>query len=458
MAGPAAPPVPVPSVTPLMGVGKGIVASLVVALFVAMGEINRLSGQVLDDHARAWSFTALMGPGARDAVSGWTATFPAYADDRATWLALYVGLDVLLIAIYGVVVANWLSAQGATVLAWILRGLAAVDLLEDGSALATIHTQSPPLATLTSWLSVAKWLAVLAAVVVAVYRALQHGSVIRSWLRGLYTHRFSVIAILPIAVLTVPAGSDLLDQLPDVERRWFESTWYGDAHFAAAVVAVLLTAVGLLVLGRLRSGVFWQRTPTSVEEEEGANLWLGVIVPLVLGVGLLIVAIAFRRWPWAIPGLELGRLAAFLVVPVGIVAASAAIRRGRAVGWSWATGLFSPVNHAVRSPEDKRRIVVVGDVLVAVALVVTGLGLIRAYAAVVTLAVAGVGGSWFGLVPVIIGFGTVVLSGLPGQFPPTAVLRIRNIGWAETAETLVNFSTPSKYHRTTPSSHSTAYV
>ena len=405
-------PAPAPPVTgtPVMGLGKGITASLVVALFVALGEVNRLSGQVLDDQARPWSFTALMGPGAFGAVDGWTATFPAYAGERATWLLLYVALDVVLIVIYGLVVAGWLAAHGAGLLAWVLRVLAIVDVLEDGFALLTIHTRSVPLAYVTAVLSSVKWLAVLVAVLVAAYTALQSGPVIRSWLRGLYTHRFSVIAILPIAVLTVPAGSDLLDQLPDVERRWFESSGFGDGHFWAAVVAVLLTALGLLVIGRLRSGVFWQRTEASVVDEEKANLWLGGIVPLVLGVGLGAVAVAFRRWPWAFPGFDPVRLGFFLLVPVGIVAASWLIRRGRDQGWTWATSLFSPKNHQVRSAEDKVRISLVGDVLVAVAVVVTGLGLIRAYTAVVALALVDLGGSWLGLIPVVIGFGTAVVA------------------------------------------------
>ena len=168
-------PAPAPPVTgtPVMGLGKGITASLVVALFVALGEVNRLSGQVLDDQARPWSFTALMGPGAFGAVDGWSATFPAYAGERATWLLLYVVLDVVLIVIYGLVVAGWLAAHGAGLLAWVLRVLAVVDVLEDGFALLTVHTRSVPLAYVTAVLSSAKWLAVLVAVLVAAYTALQ---------------------------------------------------------------------------------------------------------------------------------------------------------------------------------------------------------------------------------------------------------------------------------------------
>ena len=112
--GPGAPPpaVPPPTPTPVMGIGKGITVSVVVALFVALGEVNRLSGQVLDDQARAWSFTALMGPGALGNVAGWSATFPAYASERATWLGMYVALDVVLIALYGIVVATLAGVAG----------------------------------------------------------------------------------------------------------------------------------------------------------------------------------------------------------------------------------------------------------------------------------------------------------------------------------------------------------
>ena len=67
------------------------------------------------------------------------------------------------------------------------------------------------------------------------------------------------------------------------------------------------------------------------------------------------------------------------------------------------------------------RIVLAGDALVAVALVITGLGLIRAYTAVVALAVVDLGGSWLGAVPVAIGFGTVVVAWLLARWVQDAV-------------------------------------
>ena len=52
-----------------------------------MGELSRLSGQVLDAGGRAWAFNALMGPtGWGGALSGgWVASYPAYGSERASW-------------------------------------------------------------------------------------------------------------------------------------------------------------------------------------------------------------------------------------------------------------------------------------------------------------------------------------------------------------------------------------
>jgi hypothetical protein len=303
-----------------MGIGKGVTVSVVVALFVALGEINRLSGQVLDDQARTWSFTTLMGPGALGNVAGWSATFPAYASERATWLGIYLALDVVLIALYGIVIANWLATQGADVLAWVLRALAVVDLLEDGFALVTVHTRSTALGTVTAYLSFAKWLVVLAAVAVVGYGLLQPAvrAQVWVWLRALYFQRFSILAVVPIAVLTIPAGSDLLDQLPDVQRRWL-GDGQGMVHFAAAAASVAVVTIGVLVLGRLRSGATWQRTPGSVAGEERANLWLGLLVPAVIVVAFVVIGLRGGGPPWSMPGLEPQRLAVFLAVPLLII-------------------------------------------------------------------------------------------------------------------------------------------
>jgi hypothetical protein len=396
-----------------MGVGKGITVSVVVALFVALGEVNRLSGQVLDDQARTWSFTALMGPGALGNVAGWSTTFPAYASERATWLGMYVALDVVLIAIYGIVVANWLATQGADVLAWVLRTLAVVDLLEDAFALVTVHTRSTALGTVTAYLSTAKWLVVVAAVAVVVYGLLQPAvrAQIWIWLRALYFQRFSILAVVPIAVLTIPAGSDLLDQLPDVQRRWL-GDGQGMTHFTAAAVSVAVVTIGVLVLGRLRSGVTWQRTPGSVAAEERANLWLGLLAPAVVAVAFVVIGLRGGGLPWSMPGLEPQRLLVFLAVPLLIIGLSALIRgRLDAAGGTttWWSSHFESLPHRVPTPDVKRAIVVAGDVLTAVSVVVAALGLVRSFTAVVSLAAVGLGGTWTALPFLLLGVALTVL-------------------------------------------------
>jgi hypothetical protein len=417
MAGkPTAPPstpTRLPTTTPLIGVAKGIVVSAVVALFVALGEINRLSGQVLDDQARSWSFTALMGPGALGSVEGWSATFPAYASERATWLTMYVVLDLVLIALYGIVVASWLAGRGAHVLAWVLRVLAVVDVVEDVLALVTVRVGSAALGTVTAYVSLLKWLVVLAAVAVVVYGVLQPGvrAQIGVWARGFYFQRFSILAVLPIAVLTIPAGSDLLDQLPDVQRRWLGGG-QGLAHFAWAVVSVAVVTIGVLVLGRLRSGATWQRTTTSVLAEQRANLWLGFLPVAVIVVALVVIGVRGGGVPWDMPGLEPQRLGAFLAVPLLIIGISALIRwRLAASGGTstWWTQHFAALPHRVPTPEVKVAIVKAGDILTAISIVVAALGLVRSFTAVVALAAVGLGGTWAALPLLLLGFALTVL-------------------------------------------------
>ncbi len=42
-------------------------------------------------------------------------------------------------------------------------------------------------------------------------------------LLALYTHRFSLLVVVPFAALGLAKGTDVLDQLPDVQRQWVDS-------------------------------------------------------------------------------------------------------------------------------------------------------------------------------------------------------------------------------------------
>ncbi|MEP6632058.1 MAG: hypothetical protein ABJA89_16435 [Lapillicoccus sp.] len=402
--------------TPRMGVAKGIAVSVVLALLVAMGELSRLSGQVLDTTGRAWAFNALMGPGRALSIGpdGWTARFVGYGEQRSAWLAAFVVLDLAFIAVYGLLVPAWLPAPEAT-LARTLRVLAGVDFFEDVGALLATRTSEATatwVGSVTSVLTTLKWLVVVVLVVLLVRRLLQPDAraQIGGWALAVYKQRFGVLAILPIGVLSVPAGSDLLDQLPDVQRRWVEDGT-GLAHGLAAVVVVAVVSAGVLVLGRMRSGSLWQRTPAAVAAEQPADLRLGFIVPGVVLVAMVVIYAQGGGLPWSMPGLQPWRLVAFLAVPLVIVLVSWFVRWRLAAGpTGWWHDHFQVKPHRIPSADEKAKTVVTGDVLGAVAVVITALGLLRSFTAVLALAAVDLGGSWRAVWPLVVGAVFVVLA------------------------------------------------
>ncbi len=395
--------------TPVMGVAKGITVSVALALLVAMGELSRLSGQVVDETGRAWAFNALMGPGHALTIGpeGWTARFVGYGDQRAGWLVAFVVLDLLFIAVYGLLVPAWLTAGEAKIATW-LRILAVVDVVEDGCALVATRSTggvATGFGYAASLLTTAKWLVVLVVVVLVVRRLLQADAraQIAGWALAVYKQRFGVLAILPIGVLSIPAGSDLLDQLPDVQRRWVEDGT-GLVHGLAAVVVVAVVTVGVLVLGRMRSGSLWQRTPAAVAAEEPADLRLGFIIPGVIAVAMVVIYAQGGGLPWNMAGLQPARLIAFLGVPLVIIAASLVIRWRLAVSPSgWFATHFVVKPHRIPSADEKTKAVVAGDVLAALAIVIAALGLLRSFTAVLALAAVGLGGTWRAIVPIAVG-------------------------------------------------------
>ncbi|MDQ2796571.1 MAG: hypothetical protein M3Y06_05325 [Actinomycetota bacterium] len=407
---------------PVLGVGKGMVVSAMIALLVAMGELDRLSCQVLDAGGRAWAFTTLISPGSLFSTEGWTATFPAYAGERNGWLAAYLLLDLVLIGVYGGVVAPWLWKRGHRVVAATVWVLAGVDVLEDLSAFVGAHLTGGAaglVGRVAGGAATAK-LVLLLLVAILLLRALAKPavrSVIRSWLRGFYTQRFSILAVLPIALLSIPAGSDLLDQLPDVQRRWVANA-QGARHAAIAVLVVAVVTLGVLLLGRLRSGEMWRRTDVSVEAEGVAVLRLGLAAPAVIMLGLVVVALRRGGLPWSMPGLEGLRLTLFLAVPLGIIALSALIRHQLQVGQhtnepTWWRKHFEVRPHRVPSDEEKRATVLAGDIMTAVSVVVAALGLVRAFTAVAALGAVGLeGGSAWAGPALVVGFG-MALAGWP---------------------------------------------
>ncbi|TCC32647.1 hypothetical protein E0H75_42665 [Kribbella capetownensis] len=69
----------------------------------------------------------------------------------------------------------------------------------------------------------------------------------------LFIQRFSVLACLPIALLSLVPGSLVFDQIPDIERRWLDTPiglWQAGA---AGFVHFLILVPAVFWLGRFRT-------------------------------------------------------------------------------------------------------------------------------------------------------------------------------------------------------------
>jgi hypothetical protein len=221
---------------------------------------------------------------------------------------------------------------------------------------------------------------------------------------ALWEQRFSVIVVALLAVMAAGQGSDVLEQMPDVQRAWL--TWppgIGWVHAALAATAQLLLATLLVFLGRMR-------TRRAEEKFSGADgradpsyaPWIAVPAVLaLLAVALRLSGAAEVSW-W--------RLGAAIAV-LSVIAASSALIR-----WSYRrrggpraqerpgqertiTDHLAPDRDGVQSlgrplppkPEDADdrlevtsridSVRTAGDALAVAVIAVTGVGLVRSFAA-----------------------------------------------------------------------------
>ncbi|MDQ6715998.1 MAG: hypothetical protein M3Z83_07805, partial [Actinomycetota bacterium] len=349
-------------------------------------------------------------------TEGWSAAYPEPdAGHRTMWLVAYLGIDAVFIVIYGVIIARWLAASWPA-MARLLRILAVVDGLEDGLALVAGTVAAPaaaPLAWATGLASAAKWVLTLGVALFVVWKGFTPAgrAAVGTWRLAFYKQRFSILAVLPIAILSIPGGSDLLDQMPDVQRRWLRDG-HGALHALFAVVAIILVTVGLLLMGRMRSSAVWRRTPESVQAERPALLRLGLVAPGIVVVGMLWLWVRGSGTPWAMPGLNPARTAVFLAVPIVVMLASWVIRHSLAArGTPRGAGWFVPALHSVPTEEEKRAIVLAGDIIAVSAMLVAGLSFVRSFTSVVALGAVGlIDWSWWGAVAWLAGVGVAILA------------------------------------------------
>lgn len=379
--------------------------SAAIGLWIAVGEVDHLLAQLLDGD-RSWSVSKLTGVSSLwsdTRETGWdffhtAATDGPLAGDVAGWMHTYALFDSLLALTYVALAVTWAvrSTTIGTVLVTAAISLGGLgDLLEDlfiyrGGA----NTSGLAFA---GWL---KWVPLLIGLVTALIVGRQH---VRNFLRhvpkALYTHRYSVLVVLPLAVLSLGRGPDLLEQLPDIQRRWADSDDGND--FWAAAVAMSALGLGVLAIGRQRTDHLWLRTCTEWTEEQHPcdqrrrydpptcpvtvarakkqpmpllRIWF-IGAGLFLGSGLLLQCLTDSVVVW-------GRLLPFAAVPLVIGVSSLILRKGTEPETS------KPGYRRKRPAIPKKRFQITaltGDILVGALPVVAGLGVIRAFTSVVAL-------------------------------------------------------------------------
>lgn len=302
------------------------------------------------------------------------------------WLCLYLGFNLLALAgwwLLGRVVlpANERRARQ------LLSIVALAVLLQDGLALlaflAWVRPANDHVPGIIAWsLDVAvivKWAVILALLARVGYWAWREDSVRTQarWVaRALKKQRFSVVVLGLLAVLAVARGSDVLEQLPDLERAWLTGhPSLGWVHWAAAVATLMLLLFLLLYLGRLRVRRAIAAFTVETDSRDGHRYTMWWLLPAVL----LALAAVLRGTGWA--AVSWLQVAAVPVVLWGIAGASwlaaPSVRRREEQEAGQAGKLVDPGE--AKALVDATR--TAGDLLAVGTVAVAGLGLIRAFTA-----------------------------------------------------------------------------
>jgi hypothetical protein len=416
----------------------GLLISAGLALIVLLVALDTQSARVLDSDGLSWSLSTQFGPAVfvGQSQQGWAVVAEAGSlADHSRYLSLFnahIVLDhafILIYALLGLVVVLFVGRRWWRMLAGaVLVVLVLADLLEDWLATAVIEGAASPLRIfILALLTEIKWLAAAALLIIAVIGLvvvrpqdkskekkrqvsttsddLTRTPLSRVW-HAILVQRFSLLPSLIFFVLTVTSGAAILEQLPDVERAWVDSST-GRFRAVAALGATLLVAVSVLLTTRLRIG-FVRRfrrldsptgQPNSGTAESSSDdaetrynrvrlrYWaIGPAVVAVVASAAILAGRTGATWPDVLsaqPGssgeLHTVRLLVFVAVPlVAIIGVSLLLRR-----------IWRNPKRSRTSPlpafDDKEiaAVTIVGNLATAAVLVVAGLGLIRAFAPVI---------------------------------------------------------------------------
>ncbi len=392
------------SLPPRVVVTGGVWASLLVACYLALSQLDALVAQVVAD-GRTVSLSGLTGLGRGDATA-WDALADRMDEvpGLGGWVSAYALVDILFAVLYagaaallivralgtGAAGRRWflvaLTGIGLAGLADVAESLLLVDLTDGAGHGGTLVA--------ASW---AKWTGLATTVVAAVIGARQSRDHPRGAVnptpfadgapparppgllgrvgRGLYTHRFSMLVVVPFAALGLAQGSDILDQIPDVQRQWVDDE--PGMRLALSGLLTVLVGVVVLVVGRLRSHYVAARVLPHAAPYRVAALLPWFVTAAVIAGGALASWALLGAWAVIAP-----RFAIALLVPLILWSGSLVLR------WRLGEPPWGPYRRPV-SEEQARTTTLVGDVLGVLVVVIPGLGLVRAFTAPVALGTGG---------------------------------------------------------------------
>jgi hypothetical protein len=368
----------------------GAFLAILLLLWLAMNEISLLSAGFLAKDGTFWSFNGMSGSNDGTKVAQWNSLL---GPDLPYWKELlrdYLVLDYLFIVTY--TIALYLLVRGRPRVWYAVFVLPVLDVAENivtgrlgALRCADIDCIDDTWSGLLVGLTAAKWLAfgVLVLIAVGLLLRVQARPLLRL-IRALYLQRFSLLAFLPIAALAVVPGSSVLDQIPDVQRRWLDNgTGLGHAALAGGVYLLILLPT-IFVLGRLRSDWALRRfrgedrwpfydepdTPKGKPKDRHYNPLPWLIGPAVLAAAALVIQLA--NWGtvfWL-------RLAIFCAIPLLVVALSR---------WQRNKNGRHPRKLRDVYREYPSDVMATGDAIAVASLSLAGLGMIRAFSGLTAL-------------------------------------------------------------------------
>ena len=402
----------------------GLLVSIAAALIVILTAIDVQSGRIPDTEGHGWAFSTLFGPDFGSGLNqqGLTVltTEGELTAEGLTTLERLLGVHLVIDSIFAAVYTAllWLTVRTVAKGSWRTVGYVAVGLLLVVDLLENLFTClvffadwsiSPvPIFTAAKWFLVIIVVAIVALSLIVPLQSADQRSPRKRLGRGftaLLHQRYSYVPVLAIFILSIPSGAAILEQLPDVQRRWVFDGPTGLRHALAAMISTTALGLYLLAVGRRRtvSALSHRRrkepdrtrsaaaytstvTPTAGAGEPRRKRYYGVwlVPPAAALLGFAVIIAAGRS--------ELilqGRFLIFIGVPLLLVMAGSAI-----TGRVWETkiakehGWPRPYQPLTYTLEEGFAIGIAGTIAGVAAVVVGGLSLLRAFTPLVILPAA----------------------------------------------------------------------